>query len=77
MNSPHTSLLMYQFNVGKNNTGSYRQAKLLQLKARLLGEDFFGLLTMQAICKKECDDEVEALNKIAKQWHELKSHSKP
>ncbi|RYY02688.1 MAG: exosortase/archaeosortase family protein [Gammaproteobacteria bacterium] len=77
VNSSHTSLLMYQFNVGKNNTGSYRQAKLLQLKARLLGEDFFGLFVMQASCKKECKDEVNALKETAKQWHQLKYYPKP
>lgn len=72
VNSAHKSLLMYQFNVGNSNTGSYRQAKLLQLKARLLGEDFFGLLLMQASCKLDCNDEINALNKTAEQWHRLK-----
>jgi exosortase len=77
VNSTHKSLLMYQFNVGNSNTGSYRQAKLLQLKARLLGEDFFGLLLIQASCKLDCSDEINAFNKTAEQWHQLKFKSKP
>ncbi len=72
INASHQSLLMYQFNIGKSNTASYRMAKLLQLKARLLGEDFFGLLTMQASCKLDCDDEINALNKAAAEWHKIK-----
>lgn len=76
VNSAHTSLLMFQFNVGNSETGSYREAKLLQLKARLLGEDFFGLLLMQTSCKLDCTDEIHALNKTAEQWHHIKSNSK-
>lgn len=76
VNSAHTSLLMFQFNVGHSETGSYREAKLLQLKARLLGEDFFGLLIMQASCKLDCNDEINALNKAAEQWHQLKFQQK-
>ena len=76
INSPNQSLLMYQFNIGKSNTASYRAAKLLQLKARLVGEDFFGLLTMQANCKLDCDDEIAALNRAAVEWHKLKLHQR-
>ncbi|RYY77027.1 MAG: exosortase/archaeosortase family protein [Gammaproteobacteria bacterium] len=72
INASHQSLLMYQFNIGKSNTASYRMAKLLQLKARLLGEDFFGLLAMQANCKLDCDDEIIALRKAASEWHKIK-----
>ena len=77
VNSAHKSLLMLQFNVGNSETGSYREAKLLQLKARLLGEDFFGLLLLQTSCKLDCADEIYALNKTAEQWHHIKSTSKP
>jgi len=72
INSSHQSLLMYQFNIGKSNSASYRMAKLLQLKARLLGEDFFGLLIMQVSCKLDCDDEINSLNKAAAEWHNIK-----
>jgi|GEM_PF-436356 len=72
INSSHQSLLMYQFNIGKSNTATYRMAKLLQLKARLLGEDFFGVLIMQAGCKQDCDDEINSLNKAAAEWHNIK-----
>ncbi|MET0357605.1 MAG: exosortase [Cellvibrio sp.] len=72
INAANQSLLMYQFNIGRSNTASYRHAKILQLKARLLGEDFFGLLTMQANCKLDCDDEINALKKAATDWHSIK-----
>jgi hypothetical protein len=70
--STQQSLLMYQFNVGNSTTASYRQAKLLQLKARLLGEDFFGLFIMQANCKLDCSDEIQALQKAASHWNNVK-----
>jgi exosortase len=77
INSSRKSLLMFQFNVGNSASSSYRHAKLLQLQARLLGEDFFGLLLMQVSCKLDCNEETVALEKAAEQWHQLKLSSNP
>ncbi len=68
INSSQKILLLHQFNVGNSATGSYRLAKLLQLKAKFSGQNFFGLLTIQANCKTDCINEMGALKKITENW---------
>jgi exosortase len=68
INSSQKILLLYQFNVGNSSTHSYRLAKLLQLKAKLLGENFFGLLVIQAGCAMDCSEEIVAIKKITENW---------
>jgi exosortase len=72
VNSPQKMLLLYQFNVGHNATGSYRFAKLLQLKAKFLGQNFFGLFAIQANCKTDCAEEIQAVKKITGNWQRNK-----
>ncbi len=68
INSSQKILLLHQFNVGNSAAGSYRLAKLLQLKAKFSGQNFFGLLTIQANCKTDCINEMGALKKITENW---------
>ncbi|MES2822444.1 MAG: exosortase/archaeosortase family protein [Pseudomonadota bacterium] len=68
INSSQKILLLYQFNVGNSVTDSYRFAKLLQLKAKLLGENFFGLVVIQAGCAIDCREEIAAIKKITQDW---------
>ncbi|MES2675350.1 MAG: exosortase/archaeosortase family protein [Pseudomonadota bacterium] len=68
INSSQKILLLYQFNVGYSATDSYRLAKLLQLKAKLLGENFFGLVVVQARCAVDCSEEIVAIKKVTQDW---------
>ncbi len=68
INSSQKILLLHQFNVGNSTTDSYRLAKLLQLKAKLLSENFFGLLVVQARCDIDCGAELEAIKQITENW---------
>ncbi len=65
-------LFMYQFNVGSSATGSYRLAKLMQIKAKLLGENYFGLITLQSMCAADCTLEAAAFKKVAADWKSSK-----
>lgn len=73
INSSQKMLLLYQFNVGNTSTNSYRLAKLLQLKAKLLGENFFGLLVIQASCAVDCSAEMQAIRKTTEMWQQNKA----
>lgn len=68
INSSQKVLLLYQFNVGNSVTDSYRLAKLLQLKAKFLGENFFGLVVFQAVCVVDCSEEIKSIKKITEMW---------
>lgn len=72
LNSSQHVVMLQQFNVGNSTTGSYRLAKLLQLKAKLLNANFFGLITIQANCKTDCEEEITALQKVAEDWQQHK-----
>lgn len=72
LNSAQQAVLLQQFNVGNSVTGSYRIAKLLQLRAKLLGENFFGVLTIQTKCKNDCEEELAILKNIAQDWQQHK-----
>lgn len=75
LNSSQQVVMLQQFNVGKSVTGSYRIAKLFQLRAKLLGENYFGLVTLQANCKTDCSAEMAALQSTAEDWQQHKRNN--
>lgn len=72
LNSSQQAIILQQFNIGNSVTGSYRMAKLFQVKAKLLGENFFGLVTIQANCETDCAEEIIALKSVAADWQQHK-----
>jgi len=76
LNSSQHVAMLQQFNVGNSTTGSYRIAKLFQLKAKLLGENFFGVVTIQAKCKMDCTEEMAALKIVAEDWQQNKLNNR-
>lgn len=72
LNTSQHVMMLQQFNVGTSTTGSYRIAKLYQLKAKLLGENFFGIVTIQARCKTDCTEEIPALKTTIENWQQHK-----
>lgn len=55
-------LLARQYAIGEIRTDSYLQAKLAQIIAKIRGENYFGLLVIQALCESDCEKELLSLN---------------
>lgn len=68
VNSNTHIVLLHQFNVGKSATGDYLVAKLLQLKARALNQQYFALMTLQSHCATNCSEEIVVLTQAATLW---------
>jgi hypothetical protein len=53
------------YQVGSKRSGSYREAKLLQIPATLTGESRFALVTIQLPCtRRECDQALASLEAV-------------
>lgn len=57
-------LLARQYAVGNMRTASYLQAKLAQILAKINGENYFGLLVVQAQCENDCEQELLSLKEL-------------
>lgn len=67
--SEQKRVLAYSFQVGSNTTKKYHTAKLLQLKAKLLNEQYFGLITLESECESDCKQEAQSISELATQWN--------
>ncbi|MDN3638512.1 exosortase [Simiduia curdlanivorans] len=68
INTQEQFLLLEQFNIGKETTGNYLWAKLLQLKARALNQQYFAMIIFQTHCNTDCQSETSSLIDIATSW---------
>ena len=57
------AILATQYIVGKFQTEHYVAAKFLQIIANAAGDKYFGLLTAQANCESDCNDELDKLTR--------------
>ncbi len=60
-------LIALQYRVGGFTLGSYAQAKLAQIPARLYNQNYFGLLALQIVCTDDCSQERDQLNSYLEQ----------
>lgn len=54
-------IIAKQYIVGTMQTDSYMHAKFLQIIAKTAGNSYFGLLTAQANCEKDCNGELDRM----------------
>lgn len=62
-------IFAYSFQVGSSSTKKYFIAKLFQLKAKLLNEAYFGLITLESDCESDCKQEAQSISELATQWN--------
>lgn len=67
--SEQKRVLAYSFQVGSDTTKKYHTAKLLQLKAKLLNEQYFGLITLESECESDCKQEAQSISELATHWN--------